>query len=159
MIVVVYHDQLCSGKTGSVPKIESGPNSTCKAQTVWGHCTRGMFQNFINLNHLCCIFKQKRLLLQCTCNKILFLCIFKCTSSCVDRWVWGDSLSEYFWISYNLRSFLVHLQTKRLLSNVHVLWSFLFVSDGYKCVQATLNWEDFRLTSGSRSPFPVEASG
>ena len=27
MIVVVYHDQLCSGKTGSVPKIESGPNS------------------------------------------------------------------------------------------------------------------------------------
>ena len=25
--MVVYHDQLCSGKTGSVPKIESGPNS------------------------------------------------------------------------------------------------------------------------------------
>ena len=31
MIVVMYHDQLCSGKTGSVPKIESGPNDwfTC----------------------------------------------------------------------------------------------------------------------------------
>ena len=34
MIVVVYHDQLCSGKTGSVPKIESGPNNYCLSNTA-----------------------------------------------------------------------------------------------------------------------------
>ena len=31
IIVVVYHDQLCFGKPGSVPKFENGPNSYSKA--------------------------------------------------------------------------------------------------------------------------------
>ena len=36
MIVVVYHDQLCSGKTGSAPKIESGPNNVKKKTGEYG---------------------------------------------------------------------------------------------------------------------------
>ena len=35
MIVVVYHDQLCSGKTRSVPKIESGPNKYAVEKNVY----------------------------------------------------------------------------------------------------------------------------
>ena len=37
MIVVAYYDQLCSGKTGSVPKIESGPNIR-KIRQIVGIC-------------------------------------------------------------------------------------------------------------------------
>ena len=80
-----------------------------------------------------------------TCTVTLFGC-FWCVQVHIQLGGLGYSPPGDFWNSSNLRSCLVHFETKRLLSKVLAVWSFLHVFEVYStwiCVVSSLCYINF----------------